>query len=222
MHHTVVPQKVNTHYNNTTHLSGGFTLVEIMVSLSIFMIIMLVSLGAIITSSNAAKQSQALRSLMNNIDFSLESMTRSLRTGSNYHCIPVGQSMSNLLPDSTDATSVNTDCEFGTTGGEAITFNLAGTIGPRAVLYKRIARNTSPVTYTLQRCNYVGSAETCLDTVSPDVDIQTLLFFVKGSRPFPVDKVQPNIYIIIKGRVIIKGTSTDFAIQTDVAQRSAE
>jgi Tfp pilus assembly protein PilE len=72
----------------------GFTLVEIMVATSIFMIIMLVALGALISSSDTAKKSQALRTAMDNVNFAMESMTRSLRMGTDYYCVLSGSSVS--------------------------------------------------------------------------------------------------------------------------------
>jgi type II secretory pathway pseudopilin PulG len=72
----------------------GFTLVEIMVATSIFMIIMLVALGALISSSDTAKKSQALRTAMDNVNFAMESMTKSLRMGTDYYCVLSSSSVS--------------------------------------------------------------------------------------------------------------------------------
>lgn len=63
---------------------SGFTLIELMVATSIFMMIMLMAMGSIVVSGNASKRTQKLRYAMDNVNFALESMTRSIRMGTNY------------------------------------------------------------------------------------------------------------------------------------------
>ncbi len=65
----------------------GFTLIELMVATTIFMIVMLVAMGSLVTSSNSAKKSRYLRTAMDNVNFAMDSMTRSLRTATDYSCI---------------------------------------------------------------------------------------------------------------------------------------
>jgi type II secretory pathway pseudopilin PulG len=62
----------------------GFTLIEIMVATSIFMVVMLMAMGALVTTSHTAKKAQALRTAMDNVNFAMESMTRTLRMGQDY------------------------------------------------------------------------------------------------------------------------------------------
>ena len=68
--------------NNKT----GFTLVEIIVALGLFTIVMFVATGALLSIVSVNKKAQAQQSAINNLNFALENMTRSLRTGYNYHC----------------------------------------------------------------------------------------------------------------------------------------
>ena len=191
----------------------GFTLVEIMVATSIFMVIMLVAMGSLIVSSDAAKKAKALRSAMNNVNFALESMTRSLRTGTDYACITSGGF---ILPLDSKA-----DCPLENgEGGIAVAFTPAN-FDPKntdrptntAFVLNEREDGTSKV---LQRCH---NGELCVDLVSPEVNIERLTFFVNGSGD---DLTQPSVYILIKGSVKIKDEVTTFAVQTNVSQRSAE
>ncbi|MEK7586017.1 MAG: type II secretion system protein [Patescibacteria group bacterium] len=188
-----------------TNLSkqNGFTLVEIMVATSIFMVIMIVALGALITSSDTAKKAQALRTAMDNVSFAMESMTRSLRMGTNYTC---GNTVS------LDGSSP-TDCPSGAGAVAFVPYSGLGVL-PRTVAYKLNQRADN--TFALQRCN-----PTCLDMVSSDVNVDYLKFFLNGSSS-TLDTIQPSISILIRGTVTIKGQGTVFAIQTSVSQRSAE
>ncbi len=197
---------------NTDLYKQGFTLVEIMVATSIFMLIMLAALGSLIVSSDAAKKAQALRTAMDNVSFAMESMTRSLRMGTDYTCMT---SSTFSLPGSAQA-----DCPVSSSGGSAIIYTPAYDGTKRDAAYVVNARGDG--TSVLQRC-YAGGS--CLDMVSSNVDIQKLTFFVSGSHSAsngPDDQTQPSIYILVKGVVTIKGQANTFAVQTTVTQRTTE
>ena len=62
----------------------GFTLIELMVAISIFMMVMVMAMGGVIVASDAAKKADKLRTAMDNVNFAMESMTRSIRMGTSY------------------------------------------------------------------------------------------------------------------------------------------
>ncbi len=190
----------------------GFTLVEIMVATSIFMIIMLIAMGALISSSDTAKKAQALRIAMDNVNFAMESMTRSIRMGTDYYCVDAG----GIIPF---GATTNRDCSLSGSGGGALLFTPPLHPTPRDTAYKITPRLTGGYdtngTFSLQSCS-----PACVDLVAQNVDVQTLNFFVNGSSP--TDKIQPSVYIIMKGVITIKGEANAFAIQTMTSQRSTE
>lgn len=59
----------------------GFTLIELMVAVSIFTMVVTISMTAIFTVVDANKKAQSLKSVMNNLNFALETMTRTIKTG---------------------------------------------------------------------------------------------------------------------------------------------
>ncbi len=59
----------------------GFTLIEMMVSVAIFAIVVTISMGAILTVVDSNKKAQSMKSVMNNLNFALETMTRTIKTG---------------------------------------------------------------------------------------------------------------------------------------------
>ncbi len=176
----------------------GFTLVELMVSTAIFMVVMLAAMGALFISSNSAKKSQALRSAMDNVNFAMDSMSRTLRTGTIYDCDSSGSgiNVSSITPN---------DCP---NGGSALGFVDAGGANTVYVLTGT----------TLQK--YVSSTASYTAMTSPDIKITDLRFFVNGSSP--TDTVQPSVYILMKGTVTVDSQTTTFALQTLASQRSAE
>lgn len=189
--------------------NSGFTLIELMVATSIFIIIMLAAMGALFMLLDAAKSSRALRSAMDNVNFSMESMTRSIRMGTNYYCVVSGSAVDLTNLDSTK------DCS---NGGTLLTFipqNKNSRVG-----YMLKARGDTKNTYTLQRCELLNGNTNCVDIVSPDVNIEKLKFFVKGAEYNESSPRQPSIYIIMKGTVMVRGVPTSFALQTMASQRN--
>lgn len=64
-----------------THSTKGFTLIEMLVAVALFSIVLLICLGSIMTIVDVNKKSQTLTTVMNDLNFTLENMTRSLKTG---------------------------------------------------------------------------------------------------------------------------------------------
>lgn len=88
--------------------SGGFTLIEMIVSLAIFSVVAVIALGAMMKIINANKKAQSLLSAMTNINYALESMSREMRVGSNFSC--------GDIPYNIDSSSYSTnvaDCNTG-------------------------------------------------------------------------------------------------------------
>lgn len=59
----------------------GFTLIEMLVSIAIFALVLVVILGAIMSIVDANRKARTLMTVMNNLNFTVESMTRSFKTG---------------------------------------------------------------------------------------------------------------------------------------------
>ncbi|MDP3962578.1 MAG: type II secretion system protein [bacterium] len=66
----------------------GFTLLEMIVSISIFTIVALVAVGSLLKVVDANKKAQSLKTSINNINFALDSISREMRVGRNYYCSP--------------------------------------------------------------------------------------------------------------------------------------
>lgn len=207
--------------NKRTILSNnGFTLVEIMVATSIFMVIMLLAIGALVVASDSARRAERMRFAIDNVNFAIENISRSIRMGTHYTCVTTGSITLSADPATQDCAS----------GGNFVAF-IPSLAQPSVRMGYKVEQRTSgpfradgvTYTYTLKRCSYdsaVSPSVICADIVSPDIDIQTLKFFVKGSDTS--DNIQPSVYVIVKGAVDIKGTWNSFALQTMASQRSSE
>ena len=72
--------------NKNKNNNKGFTLIEMIVSIAIFMIVALVAVGAFLKIIDLNNKSHTLKDSINNINFALDLMSRELRVGSNYYC----------------------------------------------------------------------------------------------------------------------------------------
>ncbi len=206
---------------NTLKKNKGFTLIELMVSISIFMMIMTVAMGSLLITLDAKKKAEALNFTMDNLNFAMESMTRSLRMGTSYYCTGgnITQSMlgSNLgsldCDDEEDALKIAFK--------PSTSFNL--TNAPR-IAYSIQEKIVGSGIYTLQRCTSSGCVDIIADNIQIDVknennpDENISGFYVTGSGVG--DNTQPSVYIKLRGSILIKGEPIPFAIQTMVSQRT--
>src|SRR3989344_1242981 len=64
----------------------GFSLIEMMIAVSVFAIVIFMSTGAILSIVAANQKSKNLRATTDNVNLALNSMTRTIRFGNTYHC----------------------------------------------------------------------------------------------------------------------------------------
>lgn len=204
---------------------SGFILVELIVALFIFSIVILVSAGSIISIISANKKSQSLKSVMNNLNLALDSITKTLAVGEFYHCGPERDVVLPVIPlteplDCVDnQNNPSPDPEY----SDQITFKSSEDLDENPT-------NSDYVTYFFTSNVEGGHIDRSVNFQSPavrvtalDVDILDARFYVSGSKPFGAENLerQPKVFIIIKGQT---GTDpnqnpTIFNIQTLVSQR---
>jgi prepilin-type N-terminal cleavage/methylation domain-containing protein len=183
--------------SSTPKLMGGFTLIEMLVALSIFSLIMTIMMGSVLSVLSANRKSQSLRTVMDNLSYTLDDMTRTIRFGKNYHCGADGN-----LADPRDCGVGDDVMTFLASDGREITYSLDG---------GRIIRSVD------------GGDDYAM--TSADVTISRLAFYVFGSDPFPdPDTEQPQVILIVGGSAgpsTAKG-GTEFNLQTTITQRALD
>lgn len=190
---------VKYQYRNMLHLKSiqkkkGFTLIEMLVAISLFSLVLLVVLGAMLTIINVNRKAQALASVINNFNSSIESMNRVIKSAK---------------PGSIDLIS--------STELELTVDNENGLVGPSSLFGTDVVVNfqydsaNNAIVRTLN-----GGAE--LPITSSDVDIQKLAF--AGNSGTSTD--QPQIIIVVAGEAgINEDSKTSFEIMTSVTQRQS-
>lgn len=194
--------------------SRGFTLVEMIVSIALFAVVMVVAVGALLSLTAANKKAQALQSVMNNLNVSLDSMVRNIRMGKKYHC-----------GSGTWTGSAGDNCS---SSGNEITFTCnpdnatcARSGGTWAYGFN-VPDQTCPAN-TLCRSTAGGAAGSWTAITAPEVIIEDVRFYVVGAQPGNADQTQPKVVIVVKGQVgsAAKEQST-FHIQATAVQREID
>jgi prepilin-type N-terminal cleavage/methylation domain-containing protein len=189
------------HQNNK--LAGGFTLIELMVSVAIFGIVILIGVGALLTTLNANRKTRASAKTIENLGFVLEEMTQSLQNGFLYHC---DRTVSDI--------SISRNCGFDTGLGTAssIAFeDINGTLndGADQIVYRF---ESGAIEKSVQ-----GNAGPFIPLLDPSITISNLQFHVRGAASD--DAAQARVMIIIVGTAGEGDEQTSFNIQTTVRQR---
>ncbi len=178
----------------------GFTIIETMIAVSVFLVVVLYGMNALLSADMFSGKSAAMRSVLDNLSFAMEDMGRNLRTGSDYHCI-------------TDGNTLATGALSCVAGGQGISF-LAST-GARWVYF--MAANPDGTLY-LEKSTDGGTTFIVLTTPEIKLDASSG-FFVIGAEPPPGDQNQPLIKIWLNGKISEKGVDIPFALETSVSQR---
>ncbi len=187
----------------------GFTLIEVLVSTGIFTVVMVIALGALLAMVESDRKAQTLKTVINNLNFALDSMSRSIRTGEGYNCgSPSGG-----------------DCKDDDPAPSYFAFTAAD---GRKVAY--CLRNGAIVRLGPTDNALVSCGGTFAPITSAEVVIEKLAFILVGSARG--DGIQPKVTILISGYVQAGGGTATlesckalaskcsvFNLQTSVTQR---
>ncbi len=169
---------------------SGFTLIELLVSIALFSVVVLIVAGAISSIINVNKKAQTITSVVNNLNFTLESMTRAIKTGTDLEVGVTG-------PSDTCASYVTvTDAQ-----DRDVTYSYFLPPGPDARGAITVAVSTvndgvpSPLT-------------------AHEINVAELRFC-------DLEGEQPGVIFMVNGSMdLVGGISSDFHVQSTVAQRA--
>jgi len=179
----------------TTRTTRGYSLLELIVSIGLFSAVMLIVMGAYVTLISLDRQARASNQLAASLSYAVESIARSMRTGTDYAC--------NANPSSPNCSSGGTSISFINSEGQAITYRLK-TDGSIGECIGSLCTDASAVALT-----------------DPRIDITSLRFYVRGVGAS--DWLQPQVTLTIAGSMTTDaGETTSFSVQTGATQRLIE
>jgi type II secretory pathway pseudopilin PulG len=201
------------YFKKQKNLSKGFSLVEMLVAIAVFMSVMTIAVSALITIISSNKKAQAIKTTTDNVTFSIENISRDMRLGTSYACL--------LNSGFKDCTVGNTKVAYINASNHAVIYSFNKNPGDiNGSLTKKECTTNS-----ISSC--VASADVPVDLISLDsnVKINNMTFYVIGSdnesNPNTTMRTQPRVVITVSGLVSVKGSAdTTFNLQTNISQRS--
>ncbi|MCE9628916.1 MAG: prepilin-type N-terminal cleavage/methylation domain-containing protein [Candidatus Vogelbacteria bacterium] len=169
---------------------NGFTLVEMMVSVSLFVIVAMVVSVAFVTLANIYRKIQSNRAVVDNINFMMDTISYELREGTDWR---VGLECGNGKPN------CYTDISFDRFGGSSPV---------EQVTYK-----INDAKKTVDQC--IGNSQTCVALNSLEVTIDTFEIYTDISQSVP--KATIVIHGVAQATPKIR---TDFTLQSSVSLRN--
>ena len=181
-----------TTYNLPPNL--GFTLVEMLVSISVFLVVMLVAASSLLSIIDGNNKAQSLKSAINNLNFALEDMEKNIRVGTSYN---------------QDLCSTNKDCI------KFVSYKDSDNSGANDDVYYKL------IGESIKRCvdlttNSCSSDNDYTPMTAPEVHINYLGFY----KTDPTEPEKARVLIVIGGFAGAKPKiQTKFNLQTTVSQR---
>lgn len=173
----------------------AFTLVELIVSVGLFSIVIVIAMTAYLSLISLDRKARATNDIMTNLSFVMESMSRSIRTGTDYDCGGIG-SVANC-PNGANYFS------FVDENGQTDTYLLNTTDG---------------TIRTCQNAN-VCTASSAIVLTDPRIKVTNLTFYTQGAGTG--DGIQPRVIFLISGSITPdeKSPPVSFTIEGGATQR---
>jgi type II secretory pathway pseudopilin PulG len=178
-----------------------------MVAVTLFAVVMLVAVGALLSLVDANRKARALESVMNNLNIAVDGMVRSIRMGNTFNCGAVGIPSANS--DDGDCPNGDPRFSFAPFGSDPMD------PGERWVYFfqdNQLWRSRT------------GSFSDAVAITAPEVRIDDVTFYVVGTargNSDLQDTTQPKVVIVVKGTTNTGNdrTETTFYLQATAVQR---
>ncbi|MDD5050415.1 MAG: type II secretion system protein [Candidatus Pacebacteria bacterium] len=203
--------------------NSGFTLIEMMVAVSIFAIVMTISMAALLNIIAINRKSQAVKTVMNNLNFAMEEMSRDIRFGLDYECEDRG-----FYDTTSPPNKAGKGCVAGVSNPFiSLKFRGIRDSATKIVYYylapqtldtscSSIYKQTRNLSNTITGDNPITAPEVCIKNNAGDSNTG-LKFFVQSAAR--TDDTQARVLIILEGHAGAGQSKTDFNLQTTVTQR---
>lgn len=175
----------------------GFTLIELMMAMTLFGVVTVVATAALLSIVDASRKAQAIQSVMSNLNTALDGMVRSVRMGSQYR-VSNGGNRLEFTPYGVDPLDASRTWVYewrDVTGDGQLDALVKEYLPPGYV-----SRVAIPVT-------------------APEVQIEYMRFYLDGETD--LDNKQPRILLVVQGKAGAEKvkTTTTFSIQASATQR---
>jgi len=196
----------------------GFSLLEIIVALGVFSIVVVVAAGALLKIVDAGKKAQAMKAVMNNLHFAMESMSREIRTGTKYRCAATLAGLNTQIDSNSPA-----ECEINDAVARFFAFEPA-VFRDLTNPDERYAYRYNTTTKALEKAESISGNfnESDFEPVtSSEVEILEMRFLVTGTAAN--DQEPGKVLVTIRGNAGVKSRlQSEFTMHSTITQRIRE
>jgi len=189
--------------------NAGYTLIETMIAVALFTIIVVMGMSALLNANLLYNKSKNMRSIMDSLSYTMDDMSRNLRTGYGYYCITGSGPVAPPYTPTNGATC--SGIEFTPSGGGSPwAYEVATTDG---------------VNYFIQKAVYNGTTWPWVQMTPTEVSISSSVnaFSVFGAPlASSGDTLQPFVNIRLSGQIKYQNITSPFSLQTSVSQRQID
>jgi prepilin-type N-terminal cleavage/methylation domain-containing protein len=179
--------------STSTKAKGGFTLIEVMVAVSIFTIIMVLGVSALLSTTAAASQSRADRRATDSLSVFFEQFSRTVRTGQGF------------------VLTGNTQIAFTTQPVGGIVYcDTYQFIPGSGTIPGRIEYQRTDCLQTVIRTETVPS-------IGSGVSLDDVVFDIPGNEI--INPNQPLVRVVVRGTATDRKKTSSFTLQTAVSPR---
>ncbi len=205
----------------------GFTLVEVLVSVTLFTVVAVVGISAVIVAKSAYEKNQAIKATSDSLMFVVEDISRTARLGDLYRCLPSVVPSINLEDIESPQDSIPGQNCYGVayepfwnmTSGDPedqIIYAFAPVEDDGEIVGALFARSLDDQTAG----GLIGINDGYFQRITPrnlNIDLERSGFDVVGSEDFIS---QPRIVMRIHGTITERNQTTELSLQTTISQRA--
>ena len=183
----------------------GFTLVETLVCVALFSVVMVAGIGALLNANRLSNKAKNMRSILDNLSFAMDDISKNIRTGYSYYCIPsIGGAP--LYTPSAGVPGSGQSC-FG--------ISFINSYDGSKWAYRLTAQGS------MQRSTDGGATWVTLTPTEAVINSSSIPPFVILGAESPAedgDMQQPFVNIRLVGTIPYQNINTSFSLQTSVSQ----
>lgn len=209
---------LNKYFLKFNKQNKGYTIIETMIAIALFIIVIMAGMDALLNMNLVHQKSQNMREIIDNLNFTMEDMSRYLRTGYNYHCFTAKEE---IRPNDSSLNNPKSCAS-----GWAIAFEYQD--GVPANLVDRNPHTDDQWIYYIDNgmiFKSVDGGASFVQMTPEEVDIGAVSSFaVLGAEAPDPDGIngnqqQPLVNLRLVGKIKFKNIETPFSLQTAVSQR---
>jgi type II secretory pathway pseudopilin PulG len=202
-------------YKNNFKNQSAFTLVEMLVSIAVFMSVMTVAVSSLISIINVNRKTQEIKSVVDNVTFAIDTISRNVRIGTKYSC---STNVGGTYIGDYSADDKCKNFQYRKSSAEYVQYQfVASPATGEGNIQRRICSGDNS-----------GCPTTWQSMTAPTdiVKITNMTFYVigAGTESLPAaQRKQPRLIITVEGVIVeSNGTKTSFSLQTTASQRSRQ